>query len=84
MFLTGYHAVCIDPWLTKGRRVCPICKRKVVLAEERFSESDTDTEDETAPLLGNASTSGSRPNPVTAGSTFVQQRVSLKSTRLWL
>ncbi|CAG7723331.1 unnamed protein product [Allacma fusca] len=68
----GFHTDCIDPWLTKGRRVCPICKRKVVLAEERFSESDSDSDSETAPLLG-ASTSQTQP-PNSMGSTFVQQR----------
>lgn len=44
----GYHAKCIDPWLTKNRRVCPLCKRKIVLPGMAEDSSD----DETAPLLG--------------------------------
>lgn len=24
-----YHTKCIDPWLTRGRRQCPICKRRI-------------------------------------------------------
>lgn len=45
---------CIDPWLTNNRRICPVCKRKVVLSGEpstspmdHYYEEQT----ETTPLL---------------------------------
>jgi len=25
-----YHMKCVDPWLTKNKRSCPVCKRKVI------------------------------------------------------
>lgn len=31
----AYHSKCIDVWLTKNRRVCPVCKRKVYTIGER-------------------------------------------------
>lgn len=66
-FYLAYHSKCIDPWLTKNRRVCPVCKRKVITGDERPSDLDSDSEDETAPLIN--SEGG------TQGGTFAQQRV---------
>jgi len=42
----GYHKVCIDPWLTSNRKVCPLCKA-VVLP----SSDDENSDNEDSPLI---------------------------------
>ncbi|XP_068238164.1 E3 ubiquitin-protein ligase RNF13-like [Palaemon carinicauda] len=62
----AYHSKCIDPWLTKNRRVCPVCKRKVITGDERPSDLETDSEDESSPLINS--------DGGTQGGTFAEQR----------
>jgi len=65
----AYHCKCIDPWLLKTRRVCPICKRKVLPDRDDSSDSEDESSDgagpsrlasasERTPLLSHGGTGG--------------------------
>ncbi|KAL4220016.1 E3 ubiquitin-protein ligase rnf13 [Mactra antiquata] len=62
-----YHTKCIDPWLTKNKRSCPICKRKVIPGDDpdsdsENSDSDDDTPSERTPLLTAGASGGTSSN----------------------
>ena len=81
-----YHLKCIDPWLTKNRRVCPVCKGKVVLPgfpDPSDSESEADhqnTINERTPLVRSSRVSrwrrnrSSRPNNESTNPASEQQQ----------
>ncbi|KAG9070097.1 hypothetical protein KI688_009428 [Linnemannia hyalina] len=79
-----YHVVCIDSWLTKRKKFCPICKRDICTPSEStplLGSSGTDTRGDssnnrfsTRPLPhhhspSNASSSGSGSTASSAGSS---------------
>lgn len=48
-YIVAYHKKCIDPWLLKNKRTCPVCKRRVVPRRPRHAGSrdsgSSDSED---------------------------------------
>lgn len=70
----GYHIKCIDPWLTKSKRICPVCKGKVhVSGMSDISDTESESEEysirvtptnanESTPLLRNQRPSRSQEN----------------------
>ena len=54
----AYHVKCIDPWLTKNKKTCPVCKRRVIPGKDHSDDSDDSDDDsadyptEATPLLG--------------------------------
>jgi len=79
----AYHIKCIDPWLTRNRRTCPVCKRKVFPGQNDSSDSEDDSdEDERAPLLGNNGRGQSSGNTFTAANPLLTPTAPLLAGNL--
>jgi len=44
---SAFHQKCIDPWLTKNKRTCPLCKKKALPrpGSNTYSDSDDSADD---------------------------------------
>ncbi|XP_039355796.1 E3 ubiquitin-protein ligase RNF167 isoform X2 [Mauremys reevesii] len=65
----AYHCRCVDPWLTRTKKTCPVCKQRVLrTAEDSDSEGEghppgeaeeeEQSHSERTPLLGPSSAAG--------------------------
>jgi len=64
MILLAFHRKCIDPWLSKTKHTCPLCKKKVFRRASAADDSDSDSGS-----VENSSTSASERTPLLASVT---------------
>lgn len=69
----AYHCKCIDPWLTKRKKTCPVCKRKVIPGSN--PDSDSESSDEEGPTT-------SERTPLLAGNNNTPRRSTFDNSGL--
>ncbi|KAH9514616.1 hypothetical protein Btru_023073 [Bulinus truncatus] len=80
-----YHTKCIDPWLTKNKKTCPVCKRRVIPGRDADSESSDSDGGGTAQSTGSESTpllrgNNSRPYVSRGQRRFPQRNIQSDGT----
>jgi len=61
----AFHRKCIDPWLTKTKHTCPLCKKKVFRHAAIGDDSDSDSGS-----VENSSTNASERTPLLTSGAF--------------